>query len=244
MGRKSAKIAVKKGAADRARAAVYTRALRDVFIASKGGGDDISTNFLLKVAVDRCKKFNVPKDNIERAIKKGQGTDGVGYEDINYEGYGANGVAIFVEASTDNATRTIGNVRHHFKKCGGSVGVTGSLEFVFNHKAVFLIPRVDVDEDDFTLYMIDAGAEDVAIEGEFYKVIGEKESFGQIQEKLQEIEITPEEASLTRIPLNFKSVDDETLEQIEKLIDLLEEDEDVVTVYHNLEMPEADDDED
>jgi YebC/PmpR family DNA-binding regulatory protein len=235
LGRKSAKIAVKKGAADRAKAAVYTRALRDVFIASKGGGDDIGTNFLLKVAVDRCKKFNVPKDNIERAIKKGQGTDGVGYEDINYEGYGPNGVAIFVEASTDNPTRTIGNVRHHFKKCGGSVGVSGSLEFVFSHKAVFLVESAGVDEDDFTLHMIDAGAEDVVVEGEFFKVIGEKESFGQIQEKLQEISVTPEEASLVRIPLNFKKVDDETLEQIEKLIDLLDEDEDVVTVYHNLE---------
>lgn len=240
MGRKSAKIAVKKGAADRAKAAVYTRALKDVFIASKSGGDDISTNFLLKVAVDRCKKFNVPKDNIERAIKKGQGSDGVGYEDINYEGYGPNGVAIFVEASTDNPTRTIANVRLYFKKCGGSVGVTGSLEFVFDHKAVFLVPSEGIDEDDFTLHMIDAGAEDVINEGEFYKIIGEKETFGQIQLKFQEIDVTPEEASLVRIPLNFKSVDDETFEQVEKLIDLLEEDEDVVTVYHNLDMSEDD----
>ena len=140
MGRKSAKIAVKKGKADRARGSVYTKALKDVFIASKSGSPEVATNFLLKVAVERCKKFNVPKDNIDKAIKKGQGTDGVGYEDINYEGYGPNGVAIFVEASTNNATRTVANIRNYFKKCGGSIGVTGSLEFVFERKAIFQVP--------------------------------------------------------------------------------------------------------
>lgn len=234
MGRKSAKIAVKKGNADRARAAVYSRALKDVFVASKSGSAELSTNFLLKVAVDRCKKFNVPKDNIDRAIKKGQGSDGVGYDDINYEGYGPGGVAIFVEASTNNSTRTVANVRSFFKKCGGSLGVTGSLEFVFSNKAIFRIPSEGIDEDDFTLHMIDAEAEEVECENEFYKVIGEKEAFGSIQEKLQELKITPEEASLVRVPLTFKEAEDETLEQIEKLIGLLEEDEDVVTVYHNL----------
>lgn len=235
MGRKSAKIAVKKGAADKARGQVFTRALKDVFIASKGGGPELATNFLLKVAVERCKKFNVPKDNIDKAIKKGQGTEGVGYEDINYEGYGPNGVAIFVEASTNNVTRTVANVRNYFKKCHGSLGVTGSLEFVFEHKAVFTIPPEGINEDDFTLHMIDAGADEVDLIEDFYKVVGPMETFGPIQEKLQEINITPEEASLTRIPLTLKSVDDETFEQIEKLIGLLEEDDDIVTVYHNLE---------
>lgn len=238
MGRKSAKIAVKKGAADRARAAVYTKALKDVFIASKSGSPDVSTNFLLKVAVERCKKFNVPKDNVEKAIKKGQGTDGVGYDDINYEGYGPNGVAIFVEASTNNPTRTVANIRNYFKKCGGSIGVTGSLEFVFERKAIFKVPPEGIDEDDFTLHMIDAGAEDVEMVGEFYEVSGPMDTFGTIQEKLQEISVTPEEASLIRIPLSRKDVDDETLEQIDKLIGMLEEDDDVVTVYDNVEEDE------
>jgi len=239
MGRKSAKIAVKKGAADKARGQLFTKALKDVFLASKSGSPDIGTNFLLKVAVDRCKKFNVPKDNIEKAIKKGQGSDGVGYDDVNYEGYGPNGVAVFVETSTNNVTRTVANVRSYFKKCGGSLGVTGSLEFVFDHKAVYTVPVEAVsDEDDFTLHMIDAGAEEVEKEEEFYEVVGPMETFGAIQEKLQEINITPEEASLDRAPLTTKAVDEETKEQIEKLIGLLEDDEDVVTVYHNMEEDE------
>tara|TARA_R110002072_G_scaffold534_7_gene4092 strand:- start:3051 stop:3767 length:717 start_codon:yes stop_codon:yes gene_type:complete len=235
MGRKSAKIANKKGAADKARGQVFTKALKDVFIASKSGSPDIATNFLLRVAVERCKKFNVPKDNIDKAIKKGQGTDGVGYDDISYEGYGPNGVAIFVEASTNNVTRTVGNVRSYFRKCGGSLGVTGSLEFVFERKSEFYVPIDGLDEDDFTLHMIDGGAEDIEKEEEFYRVIGPMEAYGDIQLKLQEIGVTPDEASLVRIPLSKKSADEETIEQIERLIGMLEEDDDVVTVYHNLE---------
>ena len=239
MGRKSAKIAAKKGASDRAKAQIYTRALADVYKASKSGSPDPETNFLLKVAIDRCKKFNVPKDNIDRAIKKGQGSDGAGYEDITYEGYGPNGVAIFIEASTDNVTRTAGNVRSYFNKCGGSLGVNGSLGFIFERKAVYEIPAEGIDEDDFTLHMIDAGAEDVELEEGFYVVKGPMEVFGSIQEKLQEINVTPEEAGLVRIPLNYKEVDEATRAQIDKLIGLLEDDEDVITVYDNL----AEDDE-
>ena len=239
MGRKSAKIAAKKGASDRAKAQIYTRALADVYKASKSGSPDTETNFLLKVAIDRCKKFNVTKDNIDRAIKKGQGSDGAGYEDITYEGYGPNGVAIFIEASTDNVTRTAGNVRSYFNKCGGSLGVNGSLGFIFERKAVYEIPAEGIDEDDFTLHMIDAGAEDVELEEGFYVVKGPMEVFGSIQEKLQEINVTPEEAGLVRIPLNYKEVDEATRAQIDKLIGLLEDDEDVITVYDNL----AEDDE-
>lgn len=243
MGRKSAKIANKKGAADKARAALYTRMLKDVFMASKKGGPDLGSNFLLKVAVERAKKFNVPKDNIDKAIKKGQGSDGVGYEDITYEGYAPDGVAIFIEASTNNPTRTVSNVRSYFRKCNGSLGVTGSLQFVFDHKSVFTIPIDGVDEDEFTLAMIDGGAEDVEKQKDMFKVTGPMEAFGSIQEKVQELNLTPEEASLVRIPLTTKSVSDETLEQVDKLLDMLEEDEDVVTVYHNLEEDESDEEE-
>ena len=236
MGRKSAKIADKKGAADKARGQLYTRALKDVFKASKSGSPDVGANFLLKVAVERAKKLNVPKDNIEKAIKKGQGSDGVGFEDISYEGYGPSGVAIFVEASTDNPTRTVSNVRSYFKKCDGAIGVAGSLEFVFNRISRFIVPAEGMDEDDFTLNMIDAGAEDVERSGDNFLVSGAMASFGAIQEKLQEIHVTPDEASLIRIPLNRKAIDDEgTLDQIDRLVDLLEADDDVVAVYHNLE---------
>ncbi|MEC7181996.1 MAG: YebC/PmpR family DNA-binding transcriptional regulator [Bdellovibrionota bacterium] len=239
MGRKSAKIATRKGAADKARGQVFTRALKDVFIASKSGSGDPGTNFLLKVAVERCKKLNVPKDNIEKAIKKGQGSDGVGYEDVNYEGYGLGGIAVFVEASSNNGTRTVGNVRSYFNKCKGSLGVSGSLEFIFERKARFYIPAEGVDEDDLTLNLIDAGAEEVEKVDDLYEVFGPVDSFGTIQEKLQEINVTPDEAALIRVPVSYKDSDDEeVLKQFDKLIGLLEEDEDVVTVYHNFESRE------
>lgn len=236
MGRKSAKIADKKGAADKARGQVYTRALKDVFKASKSGSGEIAANFLLKVAVERAKKLNVPKDNIEKAIKKGQGGGGEGFQDIAYEGYGPGGIAIFVEASTDNPTRTVANVRSFFKKCDGSIGTSGSLEFIFKREAIFKIPAEGIDEDDFTLHMIDAGAEEIEKANDLFIVTGEMGSFGSIQEKLQEIDITPDEASIIRKPLNLKKVEDEdTLNQFDKLISLLEEDDDVVAVYHNLD---------
>lgn len=235
MGRKSSKIALRKGAADVARGQLYTRMLKDVFKASKGGSAELSANFLLKVAIEKAKKFNVPRDHIERAIKKGQGEGGATFEDISYEGYGPGGVAVFVESSTDNPTRTVANIRSHFKKCHGALGTAGSLQFVFDHKAQFEIVAEGVEEDEFTLHMIDAGADDVELDEGFFVVTAPKEAFGSIQEKLQEIGVTPEEASLIRIPNNKKEVDADTLVQIEKLIDLLESDDDVVTVYHNLE---------
>lgn len=235
VGRKSAKIALKKGAADKARGQLYTRVLKDVFKASKSGSPDPTANFLLKVTIEKAKKFNVPKDLVEKAIKKGQGSDGAGFEDITYEGYGPEGVGIFVEASTDNPTRTVANVRSFFKKCNGTLGTSGSLEFVFSRKAEFEVPAEGIQEEEFTLHMIDAGADDVELDEGFYVVTGPKEAFGRIQEKLQEINITPEEASLVRIPLTKKEVSPEALEQVSRLIDLLEDDDDVVAVYHNLE---------
>lgn len=235
MGRKSAKIAVRKGAADKVRGQLYSRALKDVFKASKGGSGDTHSNFLLKVAVEKARKFNVPRDLIEKAIKKGQGGDAQGFEDISYEGYGPGGVAIFVEASTDNPTRTVANVRSYFRKCNGTLGTSGALEFVFSHKAQFEVPSEGIEEEEFTLHMIDAGADDVKLDEGYYVVEGPKEYFGRIQEKLQEIKITPEEASLVRIPNSTKSADGDALEQVAKLVDMLEEDDDVVAVYHNLE---------
>lgn len=239
MGRKSAKIATKKNAADRAKCMVYSKALHDVAVAIKNGSADPETNFLLKIALDRCRKFNVPKDNIDRAIKKAQGGEGADFQDITYEGYAPGGVALFIEASTDNNTRTVANVRSYFNKCEGSLGVNGSLEFIFDRKAVFIIPKEGLDEDEFTLELIDVGAEEIETNPEdenFFRVLGPMESFGDIQNKLQSMNIVPEEANLQRFPTTFKEVDDdETYEQIDKLLGLLEDDEDVVSVYHNLQ---------
>jgi YebC/PmpR family DNA-binding regulatory protein len=240
MGRKSAKIAAKKGAADKAKSQIYTKALHDVATAVKSGGGDPETNFLLKIALDRCKKFNVPKDNVERAIKRGLGDGGEGYEDVNYEGYGPDGVAVFVETSTNNVTRTVANVRSYFNKCGGSLGKDGCLQFIFDRKAVFTVPTDQIkDEEELQLELIDAGAEDFDTDEGLFEIYGPMESFGTIQNKLQELNLSPEEASLQRIPTTFKAIDkEETMNQVEKLIGLLEDDEDVVSVYHNIEATE------
>ena len=241
MGRKSAKIAARKGAQDKLKSQVYTKALFEVTRAVKRGGEDPDTNFLLRVALNKCRKNNVPKDNIQRAIKKGLGGDGDNFSDVVYEGYGPGGVAVFVETSTDNITRTVANMRFYFSRNGGTLGQTGSLQFLFNHKSVFEVLQSQLsdqglDEDDFMLEMIDAGAEEVDPEDESFLITGAKEDFGSIQAKLEELNITPEEASLERIPNNRKEIDDDTFEQVMKLIDVIEGDDDVVQVYHNMDV--------
>ncbi len=241
MGRKSAKIAARKGAQDKLKSQVYTKALFEVTRAVKRGGEDPDTNFLLRVALNKCRKNNVPKDNIQRAIKKGLGGDGDNFSDVVYEGYGPGGVAVFVETSTDNVTRTVANMRFYFSRNGGTLGQTGSLQFLFNHKSVFEVLQSQLsdqglDEDDFMLEMIDAGAEEVDPEDESFIITGAKEDFGSIQAQLEELNITPEEASLERIPNNRKEIDDDTFEQVMKLIDVIEGDDDVVQVYHNMDV--------
>lgn len=235
MGRKWANIVKKKGLADKARSQVYTKILFEITAAVKNSGSDPSTNFLLKIALEKCKKNNVPRDNIDKAIKKGLGGGAEGYSDIAYEGYGVKGVAIFVEASTNNATRTIANVRMCFSRAGGSLGTAGSLQFIFSQKAVFEIPNGKIDEDTFTLEMIDAGAEDIQNEDGYFSVYAPKEQFGAISKKLETLGIVPEEAGLEQVPTTFKEVDNETYLANMKLIEALEADEDIVKVYHNIQ---------
>jgi YebC/PmpR family DNA-binding regulatory protein len=239
MGRKWNNIKEKKGDQDKQRSLMYTKCLREVTKAAKNGGEEIASNFLLRIALEKCRKYNVPRDNIERAIKKGLGNEDEGYSDIAYEGYGPNGVAIFVEASTNNGTRTVANVRNFFNKCGGSLGTTGCLQFVFERKAVFELPVGNLIEDDFTMEMIDAGAEDVILEDGFFTVTAPMESFGTIQTKLDQLKITTEEAGLERLPLTFKEIDKETFKIITKLVDLLESDDDVTKVYHNVKYDDS-----
>ena len=240
MGRKWNNIKNKKGAQDKARGQVYTRLLRYVTKAVKSGGEHPEANFLLGIALEKCRVNNVPKDNIERAIKKGLGNDDDGYNDMNYEGYGINGVAIFIEASTNNPTRTASNIRNCFTKCGGALGTTGCLQFVFEHKAVFEIPeKIVTNEDDFSLEVIDAGADDIQKEDGHIIITGPMANFGPIQKKLQDLKVKVEEAALERVPLNFKEVDPDTFKSIMKLVDMLEADDDVNKVYHNIQYDEV-----
>ncbi len=238
MGRKWANIVNKKGAADKLRGQIYTKILFEIQKAVKNGGAETTSNFLLKIALEKAKKNNVPRDNIEKAIKRGLGGTDDGYEEVFYEGYGPGGVGIFIETSTNNVTRTAGAIRSYFNKVGGTLGTTGSLQFVFHRKAVFEFPETNIDVDNLTLELIDVGAEDVVQEDGYITVTGEMESFGALTKKLQEMGITPEEAGLSRIPLVFKEIDDETYKSNMKLIDMIEADDDVTKVYHNIQFDE------
>lgn len=243
MGRKWNNIKMKKAAQDKARSANYTKILREITMAVKGGSTDPDSNFGLKIALVKAKENNVPRDNIERAIKKGSGEGGENYEEINYEGYGLDGVAIFVEAATDNPTRTIGNIRSYFNRWGGAVGTQGCLQFVFERKAMFTIadPDKKLDVDELTMELIDAGAEEVERdEDNFITVKGAVESYGDLYKKLESMKIKVEDSGLERVSLNTKDVKSkENYEKILKLIDALEEDDDVQKVYHNMEFNES-----
>lgn len=239
MGRKWNNIKDKKAGQDKARGQIYTKILKEITKAAKGG-DNPDSNFLLRLALDKAKANNVPRDNVERAVKKGAGGDDEGYEDINYEGYGVGGVALFIETSTNNGTRTAGNVKSYFNKYGGSLGTPGCLQFVFEQKVVYELKSEGIDEESFTLEMIDAGAEDIERDDEGYFIVkGPLESFGSIQKKMDELGLTAEEAGMERLPLNFKEVDQETFTQVMKLITTLENDDDVNKVYHNIQYDEA-----
>ena len=236
---KWATIKRKKGAADAKRGKIFTKLIKEITISAGLGGPDPAGNPRLRLAIQNAKGANMPKDNIERAVKKGSGENADSYVAPTYEGYGPHKVAIFVECSTDNLNRTVANIRSLFSKNGGSLGTNGSLEFIFSRKGVFTIPQPsNFDEESFTLEMIDAGAEDVEVSDGYVTVTCAMEDFGPVQKKLEEMKIEPENAELRRIPSVTKQLDDEALKQALKLIDALEDDDDVQTVYHNIEMTE------
>lgn len=232
-------IKLKKSALDKQRSKGYTKVLRDIFIAVKTGGADPDVNFRLKMALQKSKEINLPKDNIERAIKKAQGEDTENYVDVNYELYGIDGIALFVEAATNNPTRTISNIRSYLNKWEGSIGKEGCLQFVFERKAIFTIKQESIDIDELTLELIDAGAEDVTAEEGYITIKGEVENYGAIQKKLDELKIKIEESGLERLPLMYKAASNkENYQRILKFVDALEEDDDVRQVYHNMDYNE------
>lgn len=193
----------KKGALDAKRSKLFTRIIKEITVAVREGGPDPDGNPRLRLAIQNGKAANMPKDNVERAIKKGSGSDSDSYTEVNYEGYGSNGVAVFVECLTDNLNRTLANVRLAFSKNGGNLSTKGSLEFIFDRKGVFQIKLSDngpLNEEDFTLEMIDAGAEDVVFEEEYVTVYTLMEDFGALQKKMEELKIEVENAELQRLP--------------------------------------------
>ncbi len=230
----------KKGAIDAKRGKIFTKLIKEISIAAREGGGDPDANPRLRLAITNAKGNNMPKDNIERAIKKATGADATSYQETTYEGYASHGVAVFVEGLTDNTNRTVSSVRAAFSKYGGNLGTNGSLEFIFNRKGVFSIPVSDgIDEEEFTLEMIDAGAEDVESEDGYLSVTCEMGDFGAVQKKLESMNIEPESAELQRIPNTLVALDDEAFQKVMKLIEVLEDNDDVQKVFHNIDITEA-----
>ncbi len=234
---KWANIKHRKGRQDAKRGKVFTKLLKEVSIAAKEGGGDIDGNARLRLAVQNAKGSNIPKDTIDRAISKATGADADSYVEVSFEGYGPNAIAVFVECLTDNNNRTVSNVRAVFTKYGGNLGTNGSLEFLFQRKGIFTIPQPEnFDEDEFTLEMIDGGAEEVEIQDSYIHVTCAMEDFGSMQKKLDELTLEAESAELQRIPNNYETLDDPEFLKVWKLIEALEDDDDVQKVYHNLEI--------
>ena len=226
----------KKGAADAKRSKLFSKLVKDITIAVKESGNDPDSNPRLRLAITLAKAASMPKDNVARAIKKGDDKDGANYVELTYEGYAPHGIAVFVECTTDNTQRTVSNVRAIFNKYSGSLGKNGSLSFIFDRKGIFSFPIGDLDIDEIELEIIDAGAEDFEIEDGMVTITTNLEDFGNMMKKLEELNIEPETAELQRIPNNTESLDVETSKKVLRMIEAFEEDDDVVNVFHNLEM--------
>jgi len=231
----------KKGAADARRGKMFTKLIKEISIATKeGGSPDPESNPRLRLAIQNAKGANMPKDNIERAIKKASGSDAENYEEVTYEGYATHGIAVFVECVTDNLNRTVAAVRSAFNKYGGSLGTNGSLEFIFDHKGVFTLQEPEgYDQDEFMLEIIDAGAEDVESEDGYITITSAMEDFGNVNKKLEEMEIQTETAELQRIPKTLVELDDSSLQQVMKFVEALEDNDDVQKVYHNIDIKDS-----
>lgn len=236
---KWANIKHRKGAQDKKRAKQFTRAIKEITIAVKEGNSaDPETNPTLRNAISNAKGVNMPKDTIERAIKKASGVDADAYELVSFEGYGPHGIAFFIECTTDNTNRTVASIRSIFSKNGGSLGTNGSLEFLFDRKGVFIIntTSIELNTEDLELELIDGGALDFEKDDELLTVYTEFVDFGKMSAKLEELNTEPKNAEVQRIPLNTIELPLEQGEKILNLIDKFEEDEDVQNVYHNLEI--------
>ncbi|MDD3743085.1 MAG: YebC/PmpR family DNA-binding transcriptional regulator [Lentimicrobiaceae bacterium] len=226
----------KKGALDAKRSKIFSRIIKEITVAVKEGGSDPDGNPRLRLAIANAKGASMPKDNIARAINKGSEKDAANYQEVVYEGYAPNAVAIYIECTTDNLQRTVSNIRSYFNKFGGNLGTNGSLAFLFDRKGVFTIPQGDINMDDFEMEIIDAGAEDIETEDNIITITTAMEDFGTMIKKLEELGIEPENAELQRIPKNTVKVDLEAAKKVMKLLDLFEDDDDVNNVFHNMEL--------
>ena len=221
-------------------AKTFTRIGKDIVMAVKDGGSDPDSNSRLRQVMQNAKTANMPKDNVLRAIKKASDKDTANYEEMSLEGYAVNGIAIFVDCATNNNNRTVADVRSYFSKCEGALGTNGSLEFIFNRKGVFTLSseNINMSIDDFEMELIDAGLEELEIDSEAITIYCDFINFNNMQIKLEDLKIEIINSELQRIPDNYKKITVEQSKNVLKLLDLLEENDDVQQVFHNMELSE------
>ena len=229
-------IQAKKGKADAARGKIFTKLGRELLIAVKEGGPDPAGNSKLKNVIAKCKAANMPNDTINNALKKASSSN-ENYEEITYEGYGPNGVAVIVEAATDNKNRTAADVRHVFDRAGGNLGTSGCVSYLFNKKGVLVIDKEEtsMDEDELMMLAIDAGAEDFKTLDDVYEITTDPVNFGEVREKLEEAGLEFIEADVQMVPTTTVKLDEKGTERMERLIENLEDLDDVANTYHNWE---------
>ena len=238
---KWANIRHKKAREDAKRAKAFTKHIREITIAAREGGGDPDGNPRLSLAIDNAKAVNLPKDNIERAIKKGTGhlDDGSGvYEETTYEGYGPGGIAFFIEVTTNNYNRTVGEIRHIFTKHGGNLGTDGSVGYMFEQKGIIQVPSESPDEEEFMMDAIDAGADDVTNEGEYFEVTTARENLIEVRNYLDKAGYQIDSAELVRIAVTEVKVDEGTALTNLKMMEMFEDNDDVSNVFTNLKMDE------
>ncbi len=229
----------KKAATDAKRGKIFTKVIKEITVAARMGGGDIETNPRLRTAVQAAKAENMPKDNIERAIKKGTGElEGVNYEEISYEGYGPGGAAVLVESLTDNKNRTVADIRSIFGKNGGNLGENGCVAWMFDKKGYIVVERSAVDEDTLMETALEAGAEDIREDDSNYEVITEPGEFETIKEAIDTASISYIDAEVTMLPQNTTNLTGKEAEQMVRLMEMLEDCDDVQKVYTNADIPE------
>ena len=239
-------IQAKKGKADAQRGAVFTKIGREIAIAVREGGANPESNGKLRDIIAKAKANNMPNDNIQRSIKKASGElSNVVYEEITYEGYAPGGVAVIVDCISDNRNRTASDVRHCFAKYGGNLGTTGSVGFMFDERGVLVVEREPgSDEDEMMMIALEAGAEDVKVDDDVFEIVTAPNDFSTVRENLEKQGITFLSAEVAKIPQNTVSVTDpDTVLKIQKMLDLLEENDDVQNVYHNADLPDEEEEE-
>jgi YebC/PmpR family DNA-binding regulatory protein len=231
----------KKGAADAKRGKLFSKLSRAIIVAAKEGGPDPSGNLALQNAIEKARSYSMPKDNIERAIARGSGadSDAAAFETVIYEGYGPSGVAVIVEALTDNRNRTASDVRHVFSKNDGNLGGSGAVTWLFERRGIVLVAAEGVDEDELTLAAAEGGADDISLDGSTYQVVSAPESLSAVREALEGAGFTVESAELSMVPKTTVEVADESsAKKVLRLIDQLEENDDIQDVYANFDIPE------